>query len=398
MAKSKVLILPSDTPPDESAIKRQLLFFDSVLLLSPADNALINRAAITETFPNGRIIKWGEILPYPRSDNYVDALRTIADKTTKLQGDGKLRFLHPAPPSVVDPTQTWVLSAAASGDSELLRAAVPDHHPDRAPLYLAQGQYNLAVFSDENYESKYHWLAGIRHSELAGVELEWSRLASCRLGRALKAVNRAGIENAFPLALDRINESICLALGRKAFPDIPASSQLADISISLDVVDPRDLSIALADLSWDGVSRLRREVLPQVAKLRGLLQDAIRLAHKPSNADVSTYSSALRDLKEKHKRAAEAAGEMWRKLGFKTIDAAILSVAGLATVAAPTEWTKVLTALAISMLTKVVGGTAIDTRSYLLANRQRRATPLFFFDTLVERIKDEATKESTKQP
>ena len=55
----KSLILPGESPPSESQLKRQLLFFDSILIIHPDDRALINEGEIVEKFPN-TTIKWAE--------------------------------------------------------------------------------------------------------------------------------------------------------------------------------------------------------------------------------------------------------------------------------------------------------------------------------------------------
>ncbi|MDP8998681.1 MAG: hypothetical protein M3O46_01060 [Myxococcota bacterium] len=44
MTSFKALILPADDPPLHAAVKRQLLFFDSVLLVDPqSDRAILNQ-------------------------------------------------------------------------------------------------------------------------------------------------------------------------------------------------------------------------------------------------------------------------------------------------------------------------------------------------------------------
>ncbi|MCK4502892.1 MAG: hypothetical protein KAU22_07630, partial [Desulfuromonadales bacterium] len=67
MSKKKTfkgLILPYDNPPRRSSIKRQLIFFDSLLMPSHDDAALVNDFEVTEKFP-GTEIAWARRTPFP---------------------------------------------------------------------------------------------------------------------------------------------------------------------------------------------------------------------------------------------------------------------------------------------------------------------------------------------
>jgi hypothetical protein len=134
----KALVLPSDAPPPHIAVKRQLLFFDSVLLVDPqSDRAILNRGDLAPergmkmTMEDGvtRLVDigYGDAGTYSRSPSYVEAHRVLFAQTSRLQTQGKVRILKALPPNVADPRLNWVTSAQASHDRALVRAALPDY-------------------------------------------------------------------------------------------------------------------------------------------------------------------------------------------------------------------------------------------------------------------------------
>jgi hypothetical protein len=396
VTSTKALILPGDVPPRRSSIKRQLLFFDAVLLIDPeTDFAILNDGEITETFPNGRRMFWGEYGSYSRSPDYVEAHRILFAETQKLQTQGKIRILKPAPPSAMDPKYNWITSVAASQDEALVRAALPDYQPGTHAYYRKYGGwYNAAVPSDVNYESMHKWMLG--HFEMPDIDIEWNQVGWVRLGRTLKTLRRAAIESAIPLALDSVNQNICVALGSRAYKHPPSASTLATQVIAMDAVDPLLLDDALEDMSWEEVVRLRKEVLPHVAKLRKLLNDSVIAARKPQNADLEVYSRALAELKEKHKKAANEVREAWHKLKFKTLDAGVPAVSGgLSTLVLPGGWATVLLGLAGVFIAKMAQGTAADLHKVIVASKTERVSPLLFFDVLPKNAGKIAREEST---
>ena len=400
MSTAKALILPADVPPRASSVKRQLLFFDSVLLIDPeSDAAILNPGEVSETFENGRTVRWGEYCPYSRSSEYVESHRLLFAATHKLQTQGKIRILKAAPASVMDPKFSWIASAAASQDEVLLRSALPDYQPEADPYYLKPNSWYLGMVpSAIGYESKHRWMLESSHRELPELATEWNRLGWVRLGRTIKSLRRAGIESALPVALERVNQNICLALGSKSYKNPPSAPDLANHAISVDVVDPAHLDDKLNDLTWDEVVQLRKAVLPHVAKLRQLLVDAVAIAQVPQNADPQAYLRALRELKEKHKRATNDAREAWSRLSFKTVETAALStMGGLSTLAPPGGWAHVIQAIALAFVTNMAKGALGDVTKLQAARDNLKASPLLFFDTLpneVERIVRDRTDGS----
>ncbi|WP_437721828.1 hypothetical protein [Sorangium sp. So ce861] len=396
MASTKALILPADTPPRHTSIKRHLLFFDSLLIVDPeTDLAILNKGDISETFPNGRTISWGEYGSYSRSPDYIEAHRALFVATHKLQSQGKIRILKPPPPAIMDPKFNWISSAAASREESLIRAALPDYRPGTdAYYYKHDGWYNSVVPRDTNYESRYQWMLETQHHEMPGIDIEWNRVGWVRLGRTLKSLRRAGSEGAVPLALDSINQNICVTLGSRAYHQPPSASDLASQAIALDAVDPVSLDDALEDMTWDEVVRLRKEVLPYVAKLRKLLEDSVAAARRPQNADLEVYSRTLAEIREKHKKSVDEVRETWRRLKFKPLETTVaVASGGLTTLATPGGWAPIVVALTAGFIGKMAQGTAADLHKLVTASRAKKASPLFFFDVLPAEAQKIARKE-----
>ena len=388
--KTAALVLPSDTPPRRSRIKRLLLFFDSVLLIDPSDAAILNDGDLFEVFPNGRTIRPGPLGPFPVSPDYADSFRALSAETSKLQGRGLLRFLKPPPPSRADPRVNWIASVGASKDEALLRSALPDHRAGEEPVYLQRGGYVGVVMSDEHYPSKNSWLLGEQHAPLPDVDLMLSRLAWTRMGRCLKAIRRAHLEGAVPVALDPVSTNMSVSLGTRCYPSPPSPGDLAHTAMALDAVDPRELDAALANLGWDEVARLRKEVLPHAARLRQVLVDHVRSTRSLQNAGLEPYAAALAGLRSKQQAAMEQYRDAWRKLGFTAVGAGI---SGLSAISLPSSLALVVVALAATVVAGSAKTAPADIHRIVTARTKRRANPLFFFYGLPGRI--EKSQERT---
>lgn len=383
----KALLIPGDVPPTLSSIKRQLLFFDSLLVPTPEDSAILNKNDVSETFPNGQTLRWGELCPYPRSFSYDDQYRLLRADAERATRTGKLQFVRLAARSPEDATQNWVAALAALKSDSLVRAALPDHQVGTSPIYLRTGSwYNTVVLAATGFESKYQWMTQLDSAPAIPIDEEWRRVALGRLGRALKVIRRASMDNAIPLAVDPTNRSICLALGAQAYGGIPTPQQLADVAVALDTVDPAALDAALESMTWDDVFRLRKEILPSVAKLRGLIVASVRAAAKPQNADLKAYLEALAEIKGTYRKTQDELSASWRNMGFRTLEVVASAVASGLTVFVPSaDWTRRLTDAAIVIVAKALGGAGADIRTIMRAGRARKAAPLFAFDQVLAR-------------
>lgn len=385
LTSTKAILIPADAPPSQSSIKRQLLFFDSLLVPLPEDAALLNKNEIQEVFPDGYRLQWGEIGPYPRSLSYVDQHRLLRAQAEPATRSGKLQFVDLGARSAPDATQNWVAAVAALKTESLVRAALPDHNPGSPPTMLnSNSGYNVIVPSRTGYESKYHWLTQLDAQAALPVDELWRRVAMGRLGRAMKVVRRASADGAIPLALDPTNQNICLALGAQAYGDLPTPQYLSSAAVALDTVDPVALDAALDTMDWADVLRVRKEILPSVSKLRGLLVASVRAAARPQNSGIEPYLAALGQLKEDYRRAEDDARSAWTKVGFRVLEAsAAAGLTGLTAIAPSATWATVFTSIAIATVVKAIGGTGADVHTILRAGKKQKASPLFAFDGLV---------------
>jgi hypothetical protein len=226
-----------------------------------------------------------------------------------------------------------------------------------------------------------------------------------RIGRALKSLRRSAFESAVPVALDIVNRNICLELGPAAsrassntypYPS-PSADELAMQAISMDVVDPFALDDALQELSWDGVIRLRKEVLPHVGRLRSALVGNVLKTRQSLTSGPTAYEQALKAMKDDHLRHVDDLRDAWRKLGFKTLEvAAVAAIGGKAAAglhAINVAWVPALVGLAGAFLGKMVQGSFENVSRAISANGKVKASPLLFVDVLLSRARKLANDE-----
>ena len=366
-----------------------MLFFDEVMVPLEYDSAILNEHEISETFPDKRGIQWGEICPYPRSFSYDEQCRKLRTDASRAAGTGKLRFISLRASSSSEATNNWVAAIAALKNPALVRAAITDRQTDTPPITLRNDSwFNAYVPTYKGFESSYHWMLELDSTPAIPIDELWRRVALGRLGRAMKVIRRASVECAIPLAIDPINSDILWALGAAAYRDAPTSQDLSCAAIALDSVDPHQLNQALELMPWTEVLRLRREILPAVARLRKLLISSVRVAHEPQNAELAPYLAALQKIKEDYRQAQDEVASAWRKIGFRTIELASAAAAtGLSSLAPNPDWVKTISAAAVIVVTKVLGASAPDLRAILRSGKARKACPLFAFDQIVARSK-----------
>lgn len=138
--------------------------------------------------------------------------------------------------------------------------------------------------------------------------------AAARTGRAIKAIRLASAEQAVPVAGDRVNQNISIALRAQAYREPPSPDELATAAISLDAVDPQALELALADISWPELLRLRKEVLPQLSRLHTNLKKAVWQAGRPQNLDISVYREELRPIRGQYMKTQHGLRELGTSL------------------------------------------------------------------------------------
>ncbi len=422
MTSFKALILPADDPPSHAAVKRQLLFFDSVLLVDPqSDRAILNQGDLAPerglrvTMPDGTTrvadFGYGEAGTYSQSPSYVEAHRVLFAQTSQLQSRGKIRILKALPRSVVDPRFNWLSSAQASQDVALVRSALPDYQAGTPAFYRRSGWYQPPpLMSQTGEEPKQHkWIHSANHYEDPDLDIEWNQVGWVRIGRLLKTLRRATHESAVPIALDPINRNICLELvpaaSRAPAPDpyprpTPNATDLAMQAIAMDVVDSFALDDALQDMAWDQVVHFRKEVLPHVSRLRQALIADVTDGRFSLRAGGNEYRQALSLRKDELRRQADVVREAWRKLGIKTAEVtagvAASAVGGELAVglhALPVEWVPALVAFAGAFLGKILPGSFENGSKAISTYRKMRASPLFFFDVLPMRARKSTTDE-----
>ncbi|MFA6253486.1 MAG: hypothetical protein WC687_04445 [Patescibacteria group bacterium] len=376
----KTLLLPGDTPPRRSRIKRLLLFSDSVILIDPSDKAVVNDGEIVEQFPN-MTIRWTSRGPFPRSNDYEDVMKNILAETVGLQRDGRIQILKPTGYSEVDPGINWTLHQSALSNEALVRASVPDMLPSVPEPKPPTGVYTGMAMAQSGYKSKYD--IGFKTPFDFPAMKGWTGYAWGRLGRAIKFIRRAYGLDAYPIAVDPINNSILQAIGNLTFEVSPKPDLLAQMTIAT-WVEPEKLEAALIDMSWTEVIRLRKEVLPAIGSLRTNLTNKVQELGLRAAKDMDAYVREFGKIKQEYEVEKEKLADAWEKLklgGALKLSGAIAGGYGLNLFAGPMSW--------IDLTQKIIGlgaaaGAALSPEITALVPARRKVLshPLFVFEKI----------------
>ncbi|MGA8832978.1 MAG: hypothetical protein WB554_15350, partial [Desulfomonilaceae bacterium] len=201
--KLRGLVMPGDTVIPSGKLKKQLLFFDEVILSDPSDRALIAHRELRHRSRDGSHEFWeAERSPFPREVDYEERFSELLQGTEQLQRVGKLRVLSPGDWRVVDPWLRMNLHVTAIADPELVLAAIPDFS-ERKPFTPQGVIYAAGVFHLKGQPPPQ--LAQLRTDppyRISDIDQSWNTLAYLRLGRAMKYVRVAQTKDAAPIAWD----------------------------------------------------------------------------------------------------------------------------------------------------------------------------------------------------
>ncbi len=382
----KGLILPYDTPPRRSAIKRQLIFFDSLLMPSHDDIALVNDGEVKEKFPGAEIV-WARRTPFPRSDDYSDMMQSFQSETIALQNRGLLQFLSPTTHGL-DPASNWLVYHSAISVPELVCAAVPDASTVPPSIAPHDGVYTGMTMSMGGHKSKYELPTHNPH-DLSDVHEQWGGIAQGRLGRFVKFIRRCNFESAAPIALDSINSSLLRTMNSQPIITQNQNEEnAAQAAISMDVVDPLILDQALVDMSWNEVLEIRRLILPKISIVREeLIKRVSRI--NPGTGNVSLYQQSLQNMHDELDRYNDELNEAWDSLGISGLlkGGGAIGFYGLGQNAGLTMLLQALTATqAIGALVSLglISAAALsgEIKQLVQAGRKVKGHPLAFIDEL----------------
>ncbi len=247
-------------------LKKQLLFFDKIMLSDPCDRALVADHELRDVYPNGTTIDHAGRAPFPIEQDYQIQFEELIRGTETLQHRGILRVLGPQDWRAVDPWLRLRLYYSAIADKQLVQAAIPDVY-QKTNVKIPDG----IIHGLDVLMSGWKRLPPLRSDEpykLPDVDDKWNHLAYLRIGRAIKYLRVAQLKNASPVAWDDPTGEILISLGAEAFSEIISAESIAGMAIELDVVEPQQLEDALSNMPWADVVKIRKEVLPQIASYR----------------------------------------------------------------------------------------------------------------------------------
>lgn len=391
--KISALIIPGDSPPPIARIKRHLLFFDTLSLIDHRDKAVVNIGEITEKFPN-MTIKWADYAPYPRSNDYNEEFDYILRDTQKLQRRGILRVLKPYAKNSDDAGVNFMLYNSAISDSGLVKRAIPDFLSTSKPkISIPDGMISGGGISQSGCRSKYE-LNVKAPCELEGIDDSWQTLGYLRTGRTLKAMRRSYLEGTFPIAFDETSQNIFSTIAERfLFTDnyVDSSSQegIANSSISLDVIDPIELEIAVDNMSWEDVLLLRKEMLPSVASFRDYVLKKISAISNKTYSDSELIRKEIIQLKVDFDNKREDLANQWEKLRIASIlkFGGVVGAGKIGLLLLPINTISFGNLLLNIVSVGLIGVATLkpEIQGLIIAKSNLKKHPLFFFDSFIKK-------------
>ena len=378
------LIIPGDSPPKISSLKRQILFFDSISLVHPDDRAIVNDGELTEKFP-GMTITWSDYARYPRTEYYEDKFQNIIDDTRSLQNRGIIRISRPKTFLSGDAGANFMLYNSVISNEKLILSSVPDISSEKPPVKIPDGFVSGGGFSQGGCKSKYSLDVNPPYVIKDADDL-WNALASLRAGRAIKALRRSHMEGCCPIAVDDVNSNIIETISSQGLDDAYKDSDyIASVSISLDIVDPVELEVALEELSWDDVILIRKEIFPKISKLRQYIVNRVERLNKGKIYNYSQIREETEKLRTDFLEKQEALAEAWEKLKIASVmkfgGFAGAGNLGLTLLPAYNSWGELLIRT-VSVGLVSVSALTPELKSIIPARRKVKNHPLFFINKL----------------
>jgi len=131
--------MPGDSVIPSGKLKKQLLFFDEVLLSDPLDRALVTCGEIEHVYPDQRTAVWRiDKAPFPREEGYEAQYAELIHGIEHLRGRGILTILGSRDWGVVDTRLRIHLYQGAIAQPHIVRSAIPDC-PGPVPVRIPNG-------------------------------------------------------------------------------------------------------------------------------------------------------------------------------------------------------------------------------------------------------------------
>ena len=385
-SKIRGLIIPSDRIVPIANLKKQLLFFDQVIIPDPSDFSLVGHDEIQDSYPGGMTIVQMPRTPFPKEEDYDEKYKALIAKTQKLQRRGLIQIVSPSDWRAINPWFRIHVHEAVISNELLVKSAIPDVFDDK-PVKIPDG----VVHGLDIIKSGWERIPQIKIEKpykIENIEYYWNTMAYLRLGRVTKYIRVAQIKNAAPIAFDESSSNILLALGQNAFQDLPKPDSLANLAIAMDIVNSQDLEKVLWELPWDDVLKIRKEILPKVADYRSAIIKKSKKIYRSHLISFSNYQQILEDDLNELNEAKKSLKKAWQGVGivsaFKGL--ATAGAIGSASLIIPNDW-QTLFATLLAGIAIGSGKITKELKEVLQTRESLIKHPLFIIEKQLPKIK-----------
>lgn len=335
------VLVPTERPPSSIDVKRALLLFDHVTLLSPSDREFIDPAAYTGMlmpvpFMLG-LPNQPPVLPLGKVSGYDETYRRLIKDLRSAEKDGAVVVEPPAklfqgftiggvpgPDSWANPQylranfhflvgSESVLRQAAKGvgsADSLLQQDLDALAPGGRGLDRPPNMQPLPTLNDGSLPTE------------VGVAVQ--RLAAARLGSLIKCIGIAEVTGRVPYVtdaglvgvLDHIQNTASTTLAKEASGERDEEDIRRMMRVERIIFESEGSELKLAKLSIDDVLKLRTQNWGKAKNARAELVKAVRKIALDAKDDTSFDKAVRKSIADYEKAASDGMHEL-TKLGLK---------------------------------------------------------------------------------
>ncbi|TLX73278.1 hypothetical protein E9993_15935 [Labilibacter sediminis] len=317
------LLLPNEVVPSFSEIKRNLLFFDKLDLVSPYTNAVLLDKEVSENLIDLRnnrnaTISWAARGIFPRSESFVEDFNSLNESISALRHKDLIRIVGNQQFSQSQALFSLTTYASAISQESIIKASLHDYKNNKSVPYNLSNQIMtpLVDMSLSGFE-KSDILKNIKVEspfELDHVDSQWSFWGNLRIGRMIRSLMLCEMYSSFPISTDITNAKIIDSFNKEIGLYKPVHDELLDYSLSLELFDIEKMNEFLDTLDWSEYLKIRKKFRPHICGIRNDIVSQNSLFSQVNDSNIENHINKIRLMKSSYEANLESWKESLHKL------------------------------------------------------------------------------------
>ena len=356
MKKNKItfrgLLLPNEEVTSIVEVRRNLLFFDKIDLVSPFTSAVLLNNEVSEELHDIynpqkiATIEWASRGIFPRSETYNEEFKVLENELTPLKSKDIIRIVGERPFSQPQALLSLVTYASALSNENIVRSSVFDYKenseiPYPIPNQLLTPLVNFSISGMEDSKILNEIEVKPRY-DLSGIDHNWSSWGDLRIARIIRSLHLCEMHNSFPISTDISNATIIDSIIQETGLYHPTQEELADYALSLELFDNNKMNEFLESIDSRDFIKIRKKFRPHICNIRDDICTQQSLFSQVNETNLETYIKRLRKVKSSYNSNLDAWNEALHKLRLgaliktgETIGGAVIGGVALTTLPAP---------------------------------------------------------------